>query len=107
MSTLRLISLKSSAHIAILPLAAISLLTGCAKGNSNGSYAKPLPAGQTCHSIQQELRRMDASGAQGSVEAVNAGRKVSQKRRAQAARYNQLLEDYLGAQCHAPRPKNI
>lgn len=44
---------------------------------------------------------MDNQGVPSYVEAVNAGRKVSKSGRAKAARYNKLLNDYLGARCHA------
>jgi len=81
-----------------LAIALAGLLSGCA--NKSGPYAKSLPSGQTCTSIRQELRRMDNQGVPAKVEAVNAGRKVSSASRQQANRYNQLLNDYLGARCH-------
>lgn len=40
------------------------------------------------------------NGVQGSVEAQSAGRKLSAQQKADADRYNQLLEQYLGARCH-------
>jgi len=82
----------------VLAVAVAGMLSGCA--NKSGPYAKSLPAGQTCTSIRQELRRMDNQGVPAKVEAVNAGRKVSRSSRQQANRYNQLLNDYLGARCH-------
>jgi len=77
-------------------------LAGCAgEGGPGGDPgARPLPAGYTCQSIRGELNKLDAQGAQGKVEAVNAGRKVDDKSRAMAARYNELLNFYLGGRCH-------
>lgn len=41
-------------------------------------------------------------GVQNSVEAQSAGRKITAQQKADADRYNQLLEQYLGARCHVP-----
>ena len=88
--------------VRILALAASSLtllMAGCA-GGGNGPTATALPYGSSCGSIRGELRRMDARGVPAKVEAVNAGRRVSSKDRELARRYNQLLNQYLGARCH-------
>lgn len=82
--------------------AAIALLAlgGCA-GEGGGEYgAKPLPLGSSCGSIRSELRSMDNSGVPAKVEAVNAGRRVSDRDKQLADRYNELLNQYLGARCH-------
>lgn len=86
-----------------LALAGAIAVAGCAGGGNSGGDpgARPLPAGQTCQSIRGELNKMDGQGARSSVEAVTAGRKVSPQQKATADRYNQLLNDYLGARCHA------
>lgn len=78
--------------------ASLLALAGCAGGNGPG--AKPLPLGSSCGSIRAELRRMDNSGVPAKVEAVNAGRRVSDRDRQLANRYNELLNQYLGARCH-------
>ena len=44
---------------------------------------------------------MDNTGVPSKVEAVNAGRRVSDRDRQLGNRYNELLNQYLGARCHA------
>lgn len=85
-----------------LALAGAVVVAGCAGGGGTGGDpgARPLPAGQSCQSIRGELNKMDGQGARSAVEAVSAGRKVSPQQKATADRYNQLLNDYLGARCH-------
>lgn len=80
----------------------IALLGGCAaEGKAGGDPgARPLPPGMTCQSVRQELNGLDAKGVPAKVEAVSAGRKVSEADKAAAARYNQLLNYYLGGRCH-------
>lgn len=43
---------------------------------------------------------MDSRGVPAKVEAVKSGRKVSPQDKADADRYNQLLDWYLGGRCH-------
>ena len=62
--------------------------------------AKPLAAGQSCGSIRQELDRLDARGTQGKVEAASQGKKLPPSDKADVDRYNELLNQYLGARCH-------
>ena len=80
----------------------IALLGGCAaEGKAGGDPgARPLPPGMTCQTVRQELNGLDAKGVPAKVEAVSAGRKVSEADKAAAARYNQLLNYYLGGRCH-------
>ena len=59
-----------------------------------------MPAGMSCQSLRGELNKMDSQGAQAKVEAASQG-KGSPEARAVAGRYNQLLNYYLGARCHA------
>lgn len=93
----RIAALFSAAAVA-------TLIAGCASDGSSSGYgdpgAKPLPYGQSCSSIRAELNRLDARGVPSKVEAVNAGRRVSEKDRELADRYNTLLNQYLGARCH-------
>ncbi len=84
--------------------AAITLtlaLAGCETTAAPGSDpgARPLPAGQSCQSLRGELNKMDASGAQAKVQRASSG-KVDPATQAVADRYNQLLNQYLGARCH-------
>jgi len=44
---------------------------------------------------------MDNSGVPAKVERVNAGKRVSDRDRNLANRYNELLNQYLAARCHA------
>lgn len=84
-------------------IALIAILGGCAAEGSAGGDpgARPLPPGMSCQSVRQELNSLDAKGAASKVEAVSTGRKVSEADRALAARYNTLLNHYLGGRCHA------
>lgn len=85
-------------------LVAVALLGGCAnEGGSNDSGdpgAKPLAAGQTCQSVRAELNKLDAKGAQSKVEAASQGKKLPPAQQAEVDRYNELLNQYLGARCH-------
>ena len=81
-------------------LALAASVAGCAAGATGGDPgAQSLPAGMTCQSVRAELNKMDSQGAQSKVEAASQG-KGSPEARATAARYNQLLNHYLGARCH-------
>ncbi|HXF53485.1 MAG TPA: hypothetical protein VNK52_05115 [Hyphomicrobiaceae bacterium] len=73
-------------------------VSGCA--NSGGPPAMAMPAGQTCQSVRAELSRLDARGIQSKYEALNRGQRLSPAAQAEVDRYNQLLNQYLGAQCH-------
>ncbi|MGE0766907.1 MAG: hypothetical protein AB7L90_10625 [Hyphomicrobiaceae bacterium] len=81
---------------------AVAFLAGCAAEGAPGGDpgARPLPPGMSCQSLREELNSLDAHGAAAKVEAVSAGRKVSDRDRATAARYNTLLNYYLGGRCH-------
>ena len=76
-------------------------LAACESGGSGGGDpgARSLPAGKSCQSIRGELNQMDAQGAQSKVEAASRG-KADSGTRSVADRYNQLLNEYLGARCH-------
>jgi hypothetical protein len=82
----------------------LATLVGCAEDGS-GSYggdpgARPLAAGQSCGSIRQELNRLDSRGTQAKVEAATQGKKLPPAAQADVDRYNDLLNQYLGARCH-------
>lgn len=82
---------------------AVAILGGCANegGSDNGDPgAKPLAAGQTCQSIRAELNKLDAKGTQSKVEAASQGKKLPPAAQADVNRYNELLNQYLGARCH-------
>lgn len=78
-----------------------AVMAGCAGAPVGGDPgAKSLPPGTTCQTLQAELNRMVSRGVQSSIEAQSAGRKLSPQQKADADRYNQLLNQYLGARCH-------
>jgi hypothetical protein len=87
----------------LIVLAAGVALAGCeTSGGGPGADpgARPLPPGATCQSIRAELNKMDGQGAQSKVERASRG-KVDPATQAVATRYNELLNQYLGARCHA------
>ncbi len=94
MSAARLITTRI--HAVFGAALVITALAGC----ESGPTGQALPYGASCGSIRAELRTLDNRGVPSKVEAVNAGRKVSAKDRQLADRYNQLLNQYLGARCH-------
>lgn len=78
-------------------------VTGCANegGSDNGDPGpKPLAGGQTCQSVRAELNKLDAKGTQSKVEAASQGKKLPPAAQADVNRYNDLLNQYLGARCH-------
>ena len=76
-------------------------VAGCSSSGATGGDpgARALPAGMSCQSLRSDLNKMDSQGAQSKVEAASQG-KGSPEARAVAARYNELLNYYLGARCH-------
>ena len=81
----------------------LAAVAGCAE--DGGTYggdpgARPLAAGQSCGSIRQELNRLDSKGTQAKVEASTQGKKLPPAAQAEVDRYNDLLNQYLGARCH-------
>ena len=77
------------------------VLGGCAGGTSGDQpRGQALPAGQTCQSVRAELDKLDAKGTRSKVEAANRGQKLPSQAQADADRYNELLNTYLGARCH-------
>jgi hypothetical protein len=92
-------ALKSLAAAATL--AVLALVAGCADGGYGDPGGAPLASGQSCGSIRQELDQLDKRGTQGKVEAASQGKKLSAKDKSDVDRYNSLLNQYLGARCHA------
>jgi hypothetical protein len=87
---------------AAVAAAATAALAGCAEGDNHGDPgATSLAPGQTCGSIRAELDALDRKGTQAKVEAASAGKKLSPKDMSDVDRYNSLLNQYLGARCHA------
>lgn len=76
------------------------LLAACADGSLDPGPV-PLASGQSCGSIQKELNRLLGRGVQGNMERASSGKSISPAARADVDRYNALLNQYLGARCHA------
>jgi hypothetical protein len=79
--------------------AVVAALAGCAD-DGHPAATVPLAPGQSCASIKQELNGLDAKGTQAKVEAAGHGKKLSPADKADADRYNSLLNQYLGARCY-------
>jgi len=89
-------------RVAVLA-ATLAAVAGCAEdgaGYGGDPGARPLAAGQSCGSIRQELNRLDSRGTQAKVEAATQGKKLPPAAQADVDRYNDLLNQYLGARCH-------
>jgi hypothetical protein len=86
----------------LLAVSAIVALGGCEGATSTGGDpgAASLPPGETCGSIREKLNALDRKGAQASVEAQNAGKKLSASQKQDADNYNKYLGQYLGSRCH-------
>jgi hypothetical protein len=95
--------MSSTIRCMLVAAAGALVLAGCANegGYDGDPGAIALPAGQSCGSIRQELNRLDAKGTQSKVEAASQGKKLPPAQQADVDRYNQLLNQYLGARCHA------
>ncbi len=78
-------------------------LQGCggATGTGDGDPgARPLPPGESCGSIRGELNRLDSKGVPAQVERASNGGKLTPAQKADVDKYNDLLNQYLGARCH-------
>jgi hypothetical protein len=77
-------------------------LQGCggATGGNGDPGARPLPPGESCGSIRGELNRLDSKGVPAQVERASNGGKLTPAQRGDVDKYNDLLNQYLGARCH-------
>jgi hypothetical protein len=89
-------------YAGIISLTVMStVLQGCGGATGGGDPgARPLPAGESCQSIRGELNKLDSRGVPALIERASAGGKLNASQKAQADRYNDLLNQYLGARCH-------
>ncbi len=101
MISLEYLTLRRAATIMVAAGLTAAMAACTSSGTSNGGDpgAVALPAGMSCQSVRSELNKLDSQGAQSKVEAASQG-KGSPEAKAVAARYNQLLNLYLGARCH-------
>ncbi len=72
-------------------------LSGCAGG---GDLGGGLGMVGSCKDVQRQLRKYEARGVHQRADAAARGAKLSPKQRADVARYNGLLNTYLGNKCH-------
>ena len=89
-------------QVGIIGLVLMSIaLQGCGGASGGGDPgARPLPAGQSCQSIRNELNKLDSRGVPALIEKASAGGQLSAPQKALADSYNDLLNQYLGARCH-------
>ena len=89
-------------YIAAVALAVGTVvLQGCGGAAGSGDPgARALPAGESCDSIRGELNRLDSKGVPAQVERASNGGKLTSSQRADVDKYNDLLNQYLGARCH-------
>lgn len=94
--------MKKTTALAAISFAAAAL-AGCANTGSGGGDpgAMAMPAGYSCQTVRDELRRLDARGTQSRVEAASRGARLPAAQQADVDRYNYLLNLYLGSRCHA------
>ena len=80
-----------------------SLLTAAALAACSGTEAPqgpgPMLADNACAQLRSDLNAMDRRGVPGLVDARNSGKKLAPQQDAEASRYNQVLDQYLGGQC--------
>jgi hypothetical protein len=85
----------------VLVTALSTLMQGCGGASGNGDPgARALPAGESCDSIRGELNHLDSKGVPAQVERASSGGKLTAAQRADVDKYNDLLNQYLGARCH-------
>ncbi len=87
----------SSLSCGCISLLVAGLLAGCAGG---GAGPGGLGLVGSCKDVRRELKKYEARGVHMQADAVARGAKLSSKQRAQVARYNGLLNTYLGNKCH-------
>lgn len=74
------------------------VLAACGATSPNGPGPSASPSG--CKALQKDLKKYERKGVAGWAEAKNAGRRLSKKQEAGLRAYNELLNKYLGGQCH-------
>ena len=88
-------------HAVVIVTALSTLMQGCGGASGYGDPgARALPAGESCQSIRGELNRLDSKGVPAQVERASSGGKLTAPQRADVDKYNDLLNQYLGARCH-------
>lgn len=75
-------------------------LAGCGGPGPSGGPPRAKAGTSGCKALQKEIRRYERKGVASWAEAKNAGRKLSKSKEADLRIYNDLLNKYLGGQCH-------
>ena len=75
-----------------------AMLAACS-GTEGPQGPGPMLADNACAQLRGDLNAMDSRGVPGLVELRNAGKKLAPAQDAEATRYNQVLDQYLGGQC--------
>ena len=81
---------------AALILSSAVILSACAGGGGVGG----LGLVGSCKDVKSQLRRYEARGIHHKADAAGRGAKLTSKQRTDVARYNGLLNTYLGNKCH-------
>jgi hypothetical protein len=89
------------ARLVLLSAVLIVVLCGCAQHKGADPGPQALRSGQTCDSIHRELSDLDRAGIRDKFDRDARGTKLRLADRRHLARYRDLLDQYLGARCHA------
>ena len=72
---------------------------GACSGTDGPQGPGQMLADNACAQLRSDLNAMDRRGVPGLVDARNNGKKLAPQQDAEASRYNQVLDQYLGGQC--------
>ena len=84
----------------VLVVGVAATLGACA--SKSGREHVGFTGGGDCLSVRSELKKLDAQGTPGQIQAKAAGQKLSAEAAGRVDRYNKLLEEYLGNECQLP-----
>ncbi len=86
----------------VLGCVAVALLAGCAsEPGPGGPPTTGSLAGARCAELKAEAARLEARGVQYRADQAGRGEvKLSPQQKAEVDRYNAVLNQYLGGQCH-------
>jgi hypothetical protein len=77
----------------------VAALAACSGTEGPQQGPGPMLADNACAQLRSDLNAMDRRGVPGYVDSRNSGKKLSAQQDAEASRYNQVLDQYLGGQC--------
>ena len=76
-----------------------AVLAACSGTEGPQQGPGPMLADNACAQLRGDLNAMDKRGVPGLVDSRNSGKKLAPAQDAEATRYNQVLDQYLGGQC--------